>query len=343
MNSLHTLRFCLLRSPMYIKNSFLPPAAAISSESDRPPGMGKLKRKYLEKAPIINIAVNGTVFVEGVSNKQHPTPVRWVQPAHVYRGNPGADGSGDMGLFPEPDISRPKPMFSGIKAFDEAPPEVQRILSLEMGRRKEAVSVVKEDFRLMTAEHKHDFKSNEVIIAGLTVKIRNAQKKLAELAARGHRNQAAKVGLKTFVDRRRAQLGHLRSVDYKKFEWLLEKLDIVYKPRPYTYECVIRRKHTERLVNLWCDEQRTSKLQSLKEEFERDQPRFLREKAETLSLIMKQEQELGVPSTVTQDDIDKCAAQAEQLEESFKQRVKQEIEYHIFEEEVVEEDHKILT
>ena len=48
---------------------------------------------------------------------------------------------------------------------------------------------------------------------------------------------------------RRAQLGYLRTQDYRHFEWLLEKLNIVYKPRPMIYERVIRRRHTERWVN----------------------------------------------------------------------------------------------
>ena len=38
--------------------------------------------------------------------------------------------------------------------------------------------------------------------------------------------------MKFKVDSRRTLLTWLRASDYKKFEWLLEKLNIVYKPRP---------------------------------------------------------------------------------------------------------------
>ena len=56
-------------------------------------------------------------------------------------------------------------------------------------------------------------------------------------------------GWTLIVNMRRAQLGYLRTQDYRHFEWLLEKLNIVYKPRPMIYERVIRRRHTERWVN----------------------------------------------------------------------------------------------
>ena len=41
-------------------------------------------------------------------------------------------------------------------------------------------------------------------------------------------------------------LKYLRERDYKKFEWLLEKLDLYYRPRPYFFERVERKKHMAR-------------------------------------------------------------------------------------------------
>jgi len=40
------------------------------------------------------------------------------------------------------------------------------------------------------------------------------------------------MSLKITIDNRRTLLRYLRESDYKKFEWLLEKLNIAYKPRP---------------------------------------------------------------------------------------------------------------
>ena len=35
------------------------------------------------------------------------------------------------------------------------------------------------------------------------------------------------------IARRKADLNQLRGLDYKKFEWILEKLNLVYKDYPY--------------------------------------------------------------------------------------------------------------
>ena len=189
------------------------------------------------------------------------------------------------------------------------------------------------------AEHKHDVKSLEVKVSSLTVTIRNMQKELALKSQKGWRNNQMKHHLKILIDHRRGALARLRHVDYKKYEWLLEKLDLVYKPRPFTFENIIRRKHNERLVNLWCDEQRTFKLRELKDEFERDQPRFLRAKAETLRQIMKEEADLGLEASVKQEEIDECLANAEKIEKELSEKEKHPAEYHIFEKEVIPEEH----
>jgi len=99
--------------------------------------MGRLKKKYMAKAPIIITKENGEVFVEGVSNKQYPQVAPWKAPEYYYRGNPGEDGSGDMEIYPEPDLKRPMLEYVGHKAYENASPEVKRVLSLEMGRRSD--------------------------------------------------------------------------------------------------------------------------------------------------------------------------------------------------------------
>merc|ERR1719369_263054 len=304
--------------------------------------MGTLKRKYLKRAPIVTTKESGEVIVEGVSNKQYPQVAPWKTPEYMFRGNPGEDGSGDLEIYPEPDLKRPMLEFVGHKAYENASPEVKRVLSLEMGRRSDIKKIVNEEYRMMVADHKHDHTSNVVSIALLTLKIRNLQKDLGLLTKRGWRCPGKKHMLVQFINRRRAQLGYLRKQDYPKFEWLLEKLNIVYKPRPFTYERIIRRRHTERLVNLLCDETRTFKLQSLKDALEEDQPIFLRKKKETLEKIMKEEKEFGLPETVTQKEIDEVRVKLEEVENKLAQRKKRVINYHVFKEAKKEEEHKFL-
>ena len=104
-------------------------------------------------------------------------------------------------------------------------------------------------------QHKNDFTSLEVAITALTIQIRNNQHNYATLNPHGdmHKGPGYKVRnrrlghiLKSMVDHRRALLRYLRERDYKKFEWLLEKLDLYYRPRPFFWERVERKKHLGR-------------------------------------------------------------------------------------------------
>lgn len=55
---------------------------------------------------------------------------------------------------------------------------------------------------------------------------------LQEYMKNNPRNKKAKVALKEKIDKRKKYLSKLRVWDYKRFEWILEKLNLVYKPRP---------------------------------------------------------------------------------------------------------------
>jgi small subunit ribosomal protein S15 len=68
----------------------------------------------------------------------------------------------------------------------------------------------------------------EAKIAKMTVNIRYRQECMEEFP----RNLRVKVHLKELIDKRKKYLKYLRRWDYKRFEWLLEKLDLVYKPPP---------------------------------------------------------------------------------------------------------------
>lgn len=67
-----------------------------------------------------------------------------------------------------------------------------------------------------------------VSVASMTANIRNLQDhyKLAP------RDKNSRVALKEIIDKRKKRLKYLRTWDYKKFEWLLETLDIKYHSHP---------------------------------------------------------------------------------------------------------------
>ena len=103
------------------------------------------------------------------------------------------------------------------------------------------------------------------------------------------RNKARRHDLDVLISHRRKCLDKLRGRDYQKFEWLLKTLDIVYKPRPSdeSWEEIARRKHQDRLTDLWCDELRTFRLEKFRKELELKQPDFLRRKASLLKDILE--------------------------------------------------------
>ena len=118
-----------------------------------------------------------------------------------------------MEIFPnEVDVTKPKLAFAGLKAFEEAPPEVKRLFTLEMGRLCDVKDVLREEMREQVAEHKYDFDSTCVYIANKTLEIRDMQKKFALLTKKGERNGSGLHKLKRKVDGRRAALALLRLV-----------------------------------------------------------------------------------------------------------------------------------
>ena len=147
------------------------------------------------------------------------------------------------------------------------------------------------------------------------------------------RNQARKHDMKILIDHRRVMLSYLRERDYKKFEWLLEKLNIVYKPRPMeNWEAIERRKHQDRLTDLFCDEMKAFRLQTFKQELEKKQPDFLRRKAKLLQETLDEEIKLGEKHSVSKIDIEETLKKAEMIENTLAAGERFEKDYLIYEE-----------
>ena len=94
---------------------------------------GAIKKKYLRRYPLIRTQEDGTVTVEGVSNKALPCPVTWLHPGEAERFRPGENASGDLGnvrsLVDEKYISpsQPKVEYQISKYLMDATPEVKRV------------------------------------------------------------------------------------------------------------------------------------------------------------------------------------------------------------------------
>merc|ERR1712227_77140 len=241
------------------------------------------------------------------------------------------------------DLTQPKAGLEKSKNLQSASDDVKRVLSLEFARRRDLMAKLTQDVLKSVQRHPHDFSSDEVKITMGTIKIRNIQKYLIDLYP--YKNQPIKHVLTHMISARRKQLGRLRENDYKKYEWLLEKLNLLYKPQPHDAppgvvipkELVARKASIEKLTDLWCSELRRHRLRAYERKLQSEQPDFLMKKAEKLWFIMKEEQELGLEATVTQEQVDECIKKAEEIKSLLESEADKEEEYLIYEEEIEEE------
>lgn len=133
----------------------------------------------------------------------------------------------------------------------------------------------------------------------MTASIRSMQQQLEKFP----RNKRLQVVCKEMIDCRKKFLRHLRHWDYKRFEYMLEKLDLIYKAYPSQYHWITRKESLTKLTNLHCDRIRDERLAVYRQQLEQQQVTFLEEKLQNLQFIRTEQQQCAVPVTVTAEDI----------------------------------------
>merc|ERR1712059_57484 len=265
--------------------------------------------------------------------------------------NPEISGDvGGLAHFGDVDMTQPPVGLQKSKALENAPEEVRKVLSLEFSRRKQWIETLSHQVIQSVQRHPRDFTSSEVRIALLTIKIRNLQNEL--IALYPYKNEPIKGSLTRMVTTRRKALEQLRKLDYKKYEWLLEKLNLLYKPMPWDApkgvwlekENIARKASIERLTDMWCDELRRHRLKAYQDGLEEQQVVFLRDKAEKLKRILEDEKELGLEVSVTEEQIAECYSSALEIEDKIKKDINKDDadDYLIYKEQVKKEEHKYI-
>lgn len=133
----------------------------------------------------------------------------------------------------------------------------------------------------------------------MTAKIRHMQ----EYMEKHPRNLRTKGYLKELIDKRKRFLRYLRRWDYKRFEWALEKLDLVYKPYPSKFHWITRKDSLRKLTDQHCDGIKEERLTAYRKELEDQQIGFLEKKLQNLQLIRSEQVELKIPVTVSEEAI----------------------------------------
>lgn len=151
---------------------------------------------------------------------------------------------------------------------------------------------------------------NFLSVAKQTAQIRAMQEYMEKFP----RNKVVKVCLKELIDYRKKMLKCLRRVDYKRFEWLLEKLDLLYRPSPEEFHWIARKDSLRKLCKIECDGMRQEKLDKFRKHLESQQIGFLEEKIKSLEFIRNEQVECKVPVTVTVEEINAVKKQLAELQ-----------------------------
>lgn len=114
---------------------------------------------------------------------------------------------------------------------------------------------------------------------------------------------------------RTEMLKNLRETDYKQYEWLLERLDLQYKPQPQKEDeiMIARKEGLRQMTKAYCDGVIEQRLNNYRDELKAQQVPFLEQKLKNLEFIRNEQSELRVPVTITQEQIDDVRKQYEEL------------------------------
>ncbi|KPI98881.1 PREDICTED: 28S ribosomal protein S15, mitochondrial [Papilio xuthus] len=247
---------------------------------------------------------------------KHTVDIKWVRPEYIpaYK----AERSGDLEALPPIPETALGQAYALSEEIKDAPEAVKKIFSVGHLGKKEYNILVKSHFISKVRRHQYDESTAETRIARLTGHIRCLQ----DTMENDPKNVIAKKTVQELIDKRKKLLKFLRQYDYKKFEWLLEKLNIEYKAHPDTYNKLSRKESLRKLTEMHCDNIKNKKLDDYRTLLESQQGPFLTEKLEALKFIRSEQIDLQLPITVTEQDIKKVE---EQLKEwTIKDEIKQQ-------------------
>ncbi|XP_066991265.2 small ribosomal subunit protein uS15m isoform X1 [Anabrus simplex] len=234
--------------------------------------------------------------------------IKWVRPTKVPCVKP--EKSGDLKPLPQVDLKQYPLGFEKSEELKDADAHVKRIFSLEFMPRNKTMAFFRADLVNSVKRHALDRSSMEARIAAMTGGIRDMQASMETCS----RNKKTKVRLKELIDKRKKYLKYLRRWDYKRFEWLLEKLDLVFRPPPDHFHWVTRKDSLRKLTDRYCEKIKEERLASYRESLESQKAAFLQEKAAKLKWIIEEEEACGIKPSFNQNDIDKVLKQLKELE-----------------------------
>lgn len=238
--------------------------------------------------------------------------IKWVRPEKIPCYKPQKSGDlQPMRAIAGSDLLKD---FRNSKELENADDTVKNLFSLEHNPRREMLENFKEEMVKRVQRHDLDYGSVEAKLGLMTAQIRSLQ----EVMEKFPRQSAAKVHLKELIDKRKRFMRYLRRWDYRRFEYILEKLDLVYKPYPTHFHWITRKESLRKLTDIHCETIKNNRLLSYRELLESQQLDFLAKKLENLEFIRKEQMDCKVPVTVSAEQIQAVKKQYEELSERRK-------------------------
>lgn len=265
--------------------------------------------KLLQHNQLANATVRNYAFKSDLK-------IKWVRPEKIPCYKPKK--SGDLQPMPKVDDTQFAYDFRNSKELQTADDLVKTLFSLQFAPRKKTTQVYIRSVIDTVRRHPMDVGSIEARIARWTGAIRALQEQMEVFP----RNKKLKVNLKELIDKRKKHLKYLRRWDYKKFEWILETLNIVYKPPPNEFKWVTRKDSLRKLTQTYCDKIREDRLEEYRLKLEEEQPALLEEKIRSLEFIRDEQKDCGVEVTIKQEDIDEAKMLLNKIREEQARREK---------------------
>lgn len=250
--------------------------------------------KILKISPFITS--NGNQLIRNYAFKSD-LKIKWVRPERIdsYK----AAKSGDCASFPDIDKDTVLLQYQNCSGLETADENVKCLFTLRYNPGKKTTQVYSKMLVDSVKRHTLDIGSMEVKLAEYTARIRRMQ----SIMEKYPRNAGMKVRLNELIAKRKKYLTEMRRRDYKRFEWLLEKLDLVYKAYPSSYHMMSRRESLTKLTDIHCENMRNERLAAYRKQLESQQVEFLERKLKNLEFIRKEQLELALPITVKEEEI----------------------------------------
>jgi len=221
-------------------------------------------------------------------------PIEW-EPVPKLKCIDKRKSGDDLATPAQLDLTKPKLLFDKSELLKSCSPVVQKVFSLRFAKYKELMDYRKSLLLERVKRHKYDTDSLECKIARMTVDVQYNQYLYENQPVDNKKAwRERKRVLKIVQEKRNKLLRLLRNEDYKRFEWLLDQINVKFYIKPNVIEMLTRKKSITALMQEYCENLREEKIRKFREQLENEQIPFLESKYRRLLDISAKEREHGL-------------------------------------------------